>query len=85
MNQNRRFRRPAAQAEPVAESPDANEKEYYAPTVGLEDKIFTIGTTVDAAKFEMVKKELANTLLPSLGVMKLVLPWYLRHSQNHHI
>ena len=31
-----------------------------APTVGLEDKIFTIGTTVDTAKFEVVKEELGK-------------------------
>ena len=39
---------------------DADEKEYRAPTVGLEDKIFTVGTTADAAKFEMVKEELGK-------------------------
>ena len=37
-----------------------NEKEYLAPTVGLEDKIFTVGTTADAAKYEMVKEELGK-------------------------
>ena len=37
-----------------------NKKEYRAPTVGLEDKIFTVGTTADAAKFEMVKEELGK-------------------------
>ena len=52
-NQNRRFWRPAVPAESATKS-DANEKEYCAPTVGLEDKIFTVGTTADAAKFEMV-------------------------------
>ena len=31
-----------------------------APTVELEDKIFTIGTTADAAKFEVVKEELGK-------------------------
>ena len=36
-------------------SQGTNEKEYHAPTVGLEDKIFTVGTTADAAKFEIVK------------------------------
>ena len=39
-------------------TPDTSEKEYQAPTVKLEDKIFTVGTTADAAKFEMVKEEL---------------------------
>ena len=34
--------------------------EYRAPTVELEDKIFTIGSTSDAAKFEMVKEELGK-------------------------
>ena len=58
-NQNRRFRRPAVPAE-SATKPDASEKEYRAPTVGLEDKIFTVGTTADAAKFEMVKDELGK-------------------------
>ena len=38
--------------------PDINE--FRAPTVGLEDRIFTIGTTADAAKFEVVKKELGK-------------------------
>ena len=37
-----------------------SEKEYRAPTVELEDKIFTVGTTADAAKFEMVKEELGK-------------------------
>ena len=59
-NQNRRYRRPAAQAESAAKVPDTKEKEYRAPTVGLEDKIFTVGTTADAAKFEMVKDELGK-------------------------
>ena len=59
-NQNRRYRRPAAQAESAAKALDAKEKEYRAPTVGLEDKIFTVGTTADAAKFEMVKDELGK-------------------------
>ena len=34
--------------------------EFQAPTVGLEDKIFTIGTTADAAQFEVVKEELGK-------------------------
>ena len=33
---------------------------FQAPTFGLEDKIFTIGTTADAAKFEVVKEELGK-------------------------
>ena len=57
-NQNRRFRWPAVQAESATKTPDTNEKEYRAPTVGLEDNIFTVGTTADAAKFEMVKEKL---------------------------
>ena len=56
--QNRRARRPAAHAEPVTKASDTNE--YQALTVGLEDKIFTIGTTADAAKFEMIKEELGK-------------------------
>ena len=62
-HQNRHFRRPAAQAEPAAKFLDTSEKEYQAPTVGLEDKIFTVGTAEDAAKFEIVKEVLsiANT------------------------
>ena len=59
-NQNRQYKRPAAQAESAVKAPDAKEKEYRAPTVGLEDKIFTVGTTADAAKFEMVKDELGK-------------------------
>eukprot|EP00957_Ditylum_brightwellii_P185645 14134688-Ditylum_brightwellii.AAC.1 len=59
-NQNRCFRRPAVQAETANKTPDMSEKEYHAPTVGLEDKIFTVGTTTDAAKFEIVKEELGK-------------------------
>ena len=33
---------------------------FRAPTVGLEDRIFMIGTTADAAKFEVVKEELGK-------------------------
>ena len=39
-------------------APDTNE--YGAPTVGLEDKIFTIGNTADTAKFEVAKEELGK-------------------------
>ena len=56
--QNWRSRRPAPQAEPAVKALDTNE--FQAPTIGLEDKIFTIGTTADAAKFEVVKKELGK-------------------------
>ena len=49
-------RRPAA-TEP-ATAPSATE--YRAPTVGLEDQVFTIGSTKDAAKFELVKEELGK-------------------------
>ena len=56
--QNRRARRSAPQAEPTVKAPDTNT--FRAPTVGLEDKIFTIGTTADAAKFEVVKEELGK-------------------------
>ena len=34
--------------------------EYRAPTVGLEDLVFTIGKTKDAARFEVVKEELGK-------------------------
>ena len=34
--------------------------EYCAPTVGLEDHIFTFGKVKDAAKFEVVKEELGK-------------------------
>ena len=54
---HRRARRPAA-AEPTAAAPVTTE--YRAPTVGLEDKVFTIGSALDAAKFETVKEELGK-------------------------
>ena len=54
--QHRRARRPAA-TEP---SPSPSVTEYRAPTVGLEDQVFTIGSTEDAAKFELVKEELGK-------------------------
>ena len=38
--------------------PDTNA--FRAPTVGLEDRIFTIGTTADTEKFEVVKEELGK-------------------------
>ena len=56
--QNRRSKRSAQLAEPATKVPDTNA--FRAPTVGLEDKIFTIGTTADAAKFEVVKEELGK-------------------------
>ena len=56
--QNCCSRRSAPQAEPAVKAPDTNA--FQASTVGLEDKIFTIGTTVDAAKFEVVKEELGK-------------------------
>ena len=56
--QNRRSRRPVPLAEPDTKIPDTNA--FWAPTVGLEDRIFTIGTTADAAKFEVVKEELGK-------------------------
>ena len=55
--QYRRGRRPAA-VEPATKAPVT--KEYQAPTVGLEGKAFSIGSTLDAAKFEMVKEELGK-------------------------
>ena len=56
--QNRCSKRSALPAEPATKVPDTNA--FRAPTVGLEDKIFTIGTTADAAKFEIVKEELGK-------------------------
>ena len=54
---HRRTRRPAA-AEPTTADPFMTE--YRAPTVGLEDKVFTIRSALDAAKFETVKEELGK-------------------------
>ena len=34
--------------------------EYRAPTVGLEEHVFTIGKTKDSAKFEITKEELGK-------------------------
>ena len=48
------------QTEAPTKSQGTSEKEYRAPTVGLEDKIFTLDTTADLAKFEIVKKELGK-------------------------
>ena len=45
--QHRRARWPAA-TEPT---PAPSATDYRAPTVGLEDKVFTIGSTKDAANF----------------------------------
>ena len=56
--QNRRSRRSAPLAEPATKVPDTNA--FRAPTVGLEDGIFMIGSTADAAKFEVVKEELGK-------------------------
>ena len=49
-------RRPAAAV--PANSTVTNE--YRAPTAGLEDMVFTIGKTKDAARFEVVKEELGK-------------------------
>ena len=54
--QHRRARQPAA-TEP-APAPSATE--YRAPTVRLEDQVFTICIMKDAAKFELVKEELCK-------------------------
>ena len=51
------LRRPAA-AEPTAAAPVTTE--YRASFIGLEDKVFTIGSALDAAKFETVKEELGK-------------------------
>ena len=54
--QHRRARRPAA----TKPAPAPSATEYREPTVGLEDQVFTIGRTKDAAKFELVKKKLGK-------------------------
>eukprot|EP00957_Ditylum_brightwellii_P064673 4908301-Ditylum_brightwellii.AAC.1 len=59
-NQNRHFRWPTVQAETATKSLGISEKEYRTPTFGLEDKIFTVGTATDLAKFEIVKEELGK-------------------------
>ena len=41
--------RRSAPAEAAEKAPVVTE--YRAPTAGLEDKVFTIGSTLDAAKF----------------------------------
>ena len=51
--QNWRARRSAPQAEPTVK---ADTNEFWPPTVGLEDKIFTIGATANTVKFEVVKE-----------------------------
>ena len=56
-HQNRRDRRSAA-AEVAEKAPVATK--YRALTARLEDKVFTIGSTLDAAKFERVKEELGE-------------------------
>ena len=52
--QHRRARRTAA----TPPAPSATE--YREPTVGLEDQVFTIGSTKDAAKFELVREEMCK-------------------------
>ena len=54
--QRRHARRPAATDPASAPS----KTQYQAPTVGLEEQVFTIGSTKDAAKFELVKQELGK-------------------------
>ena len=54
--QHRRDRRSAA----TESAPAPSATEYRAPTVVLEDQVFTIGSTKDAAKSELVKEELGK-------------------------
>ena len=54
--QHHRARRP--DATDTAPAPSAIE--YRATTVGLEEQVFTIGSTQDAANFELVKDELGK-------------------------
>ena len=54
--QHRRAKRPAM-TEPA---PAPSAPELQAPTVGLEDQVFTIGIMKDASKFELVKEELCK-------------------------
>ena len=44
----------------TAPASSASTNDYRAPTVGLEDMVFTIGKTKDAAWFEFVKEELGK-------------------------
>ena len=44
----------------VASASSAGTNDYCAPTVCLEDMVFTIGKTKDAARFEVMKEELGK-------------------------
>ena len=55
-----RYRHRRAQQGATEPAAKAVATQYRAPTVGLEDKVFTIGSTLDAAKFETVKEELGK-------------------------
>ena len=54
--QHRRARRPAV----TKPAPALSATEYWAPTVGLEDQVFTIGSTKYASKFELLKEGLGK-------------------------
>ena len=41
-------------------STNTNTTEYWAPTIGLEEQLFTFGKAKDAAKFEILKEELGK-------------------------
>ena len=55
-----RYRNCRAQQGATEPAAKAVATQYRAPTAGLEDKVFTIGSTLDAAKFETVKEELGK-------------------------
>ena len=41
-------------------APATSATDYQAPTVGLKNQFFTIASTKDAAKFELIKEELGK-------------------------
>ena len=55
-----RYRHRRAQQGATEPAAKAVATQYRAPTAGLEGKVFTIGSTLDAAKFETVKEELGK-------------------------
>ena len=62
----------------AATSATTSTTDYSAPTVGLEDQVFTYGKAKDAAKFEVAKEELGKNLLPIPVTMELMLNGPLR-------
>ena len=80
--QHRRDRRSAA----TESAPAPSATEYRAPTVVLEEQVFTIGSIKDAAKSELVKRNWVEKCLPSSSftnsnlaasfVLPIVKTWY---------